>query len=483
MKSINIHKIIVTQDVLDRVPASVARRLQVLPLAFQDDVLYLAVMPGSRADRAVEQVENLTGLMVQPLAADSEKTLQKAIERYYSHEGQIHNQGSASILFDLILNRALQMRASDIHVTPYDGGGCVKLRVDGHLVKDQTLSAATLTELVTVIKIAAKLDIAERRIPMDGNINTVLLGDPVSLRVATVPTLYGEHVTLRLLSQNDNDDLDNLENLGFSEVHESILRSILAEPNGIILLSGPTGSGKTTTLYAALRHLRSDGKRHLISIEDPVEKPVPGVTQIKIDADSERVTFNKALRSVLRHDPDVIMIGEIRDSETADIAVKSALTGHLVLSTLHTNSAAGVLPRLINLEVPPFLVVSTLRLAMAQRLVRVPCTHCVSQRRPTEEECKLFGWDPADESLQVPKAIGCSFCGQTGYSGRIGLYEMIPIDRQVRELLLNGKDEQAFADYAFHTQKLPDLKADGAAKILTGKTTPEEVRTVISTGF
>lgn len=482
MKTVNIHKVIVTQEVLDKVPGQIARRLQVLPLALQEDALYLAVVPGNRAQRSIEQIENLTGLIVQPMAAESETALRKAIERYYSSEEHQKQQGSASILFEQILNRALQMRASDIHITPQESGGTVKLRVDGHLVTDQKLNGSAMTELITVVKIAANLDIAERRVPMDGNINTVLLGDPVSLRVATVPTIHGEHITLRLLTQNDSEDLETLESLGLSPTHLNLLLTALAEPNGIILLSGPTGSGKTTTLYASLRHLRSGGKRHLVSIEDPVEKPVAGVTQIKIDADSERVTFNKALRSVLRHDPDVIMIGEIRDSETADIAVKSALTGHLVLSTLHTNNAAGVLPRLINLQVPAYLVVSTLRLAIAQRLVRTPCVHCVSYRRPTPEECARFDWDADDESLRIPQPNGCSFCGDTGYSGRLGLYEMIPVDRKIRQLLMSGADEQAFADYAFDELKLPSLKRDGADKILAGQTTVEEVLSVVTAG-
>ncbi|MGL4855263.1 MAG: GspE/PulE family protein, partial [Lentisphaeria bacterium] len=249
-------------------------------------------------------------------------------------------------------------------------------------------------------------------------------------------------------------------------------------------LSGPTGSGKTTTLYAGLRHLRKNcTDLHLVSIEDPVEKPIQGVTQIKIDADGERLTFNKALRSVLRHDPDVIMIGEIRDGETGDIAVKSSLTGHLVLSTLHTNSAAGVLTRLINIGIAPFLVASTLRLAIAQRLVRVPCQHCAEKRNPSEEECMEFGWDFADKSLQIPVPKGCSLCGDKGYLGRVGLYEIIPIDNTLRKMILKNTDETDFENYAFNEKKLPSLHTDGAAKILLGKTTIQEVRDVTNTNF
>jgi type IV pilus assembly protein PilB len=478
MNKIDLKKVIVPQQVLDMVPAAVARRLQLLPLNCENDVLLVAACD-AEAIEAIDKLENITGYSVKSVVSREPDVLLKALKRYYPDGLHSSKDENATLLFERIVNRALQLRASDIHISPHKTGGKVKMRIDGQMRSDLDLGAGILTELTSVIKIAANLDIAEKRTPLDGNINLDLLGDQISMRVATIPTLHGEHITLRLLTQDNDASLESISTLGMNEIHYSMLHSALAEPNGIILLSGPTGSGKTTTLYAALRYLATDGRKHLVSIEDPVEKPVKGVTQIKIDTDSGRVTFNKALRSVLRHDPDAIMIGEIRDGETGDIAVKSALTGHLVLSTLHTNSAAGVLTRLINLNIAPFLVASTLRLAIAQRLVRTPCQHCVTQRRPTEAECSEFSWDK-DADLLIPEIKGCSFCGNSGYSGRLGLYEMIPVDREIRKMIMCRTDEQDFADYAFKSLKLPNLKQDGAAKILAGRTTVDEVRAVTS---
>ncbi len=479
MKNIDINKVVVPQQVLDLVPAAVARRLKLLPLSLDNDLLLVACTGEDDAIDAVEQLENITGLAIDAVQADSTELLIKALKRYYPDSLHSGNE-NATLLLDRIINRALQLRASDIHISPTKNSGLVKMRIDGQMRRDMELSRDMITELTSVIKIAADLDIAEKRIPLDGNINMELMGDQVSLRVATVPTVYGEHITLRLLTQDDEEALASIESLGLNDVHTSMLLQSLSDPNGIILLSGPTGSGKTTTLYAALRHMRGDGSKHLVSIEDPVEKPVSGVTQIKVDSDSGRVTFNKALRSVLRHDPDVIMIGEIRDGETGDIAIKSSLTGHLVLSTLHTNSASGVLTRLINLGIAPFLVASTLRLAIAQRLVRTPCRHCVQYRRPTPEECEEFKWNQEDESLKIPEVTGCSFCGDTGYSGRLGLYEMIHVDREIKRMIMSGADEHDFEEYAFSKRGLPSLKFDGAAKITQGKTTIEEVRAATS---
>lgn len=477
--TINLKKIVVPQEVLNLVPAAMAQRYQILPISATEDVLTIAITPNNYNDSAIAQIETMTSRGVVTVETEQERSLQKAIERYYS-EMDVKNATNANILFDRIINRALQARASDIHITPNAEGAYVKMRIDGRLRIDSQISQGACTELTSVIKIIAKLDIAEKRTPLDGNITLDVRGDPISLRVATIPTIYGEHITLRLLAQTDDTELENLENLGMSKIHLKLFHETIAHPNGILLLSGPTGSGKTTTLYAALRQLRTGAYRHLVSIEDPVEKPIPGVTQIKVDADNERVTFNKALRSVLRHDPDVIMIGEIRDAETADIAVKSSLTGHLVLSTLHTNSAAGVLTRLINLGVSPYLIAGSLRLAVAQRLVRSPCPHCTQMRRPTPDECSIFNWDPANENLKVPETCGCTLCGETGYIGRIGLYEMIPVDAGLRNIILQGARENEIAHYAYETLKLPSIRQDGAQKILQGLTTIEEVRTMIS---
>ncbi len=482
MNRISIRKISIPDKVLSVLPPAAAHRFHALPLSFENEVLTVAILPDDDAFYVADSLESETGYAVKCIAADDSNDLYTALKRYYPPELQ-RSGNNATALFSLLLNRALQLRASDIHISPGEHDAAVEVRIDGSMRVDRHLDSNTYTELVAVIKIAANLDIAEKRTPLDGSINTVLDGEKISLRVATIPTIYGEHITLRLLTQDHGEELEQIDALGMSQVHRELFCKALAEPNGIILLSGPTGSGKTTTLYAALRRLRESGSLHLVSIEDPVEKPVDGVTQIRIDSDGERLTFNKALRSVLRHDPDVIMIGEIRDGETGDIAVKSALTGHLVLSTLHTNSAAGVLTRLVNIGVAPFLVAATLRLAIAQRLVRVPCPHCVGKRRPTAAECEEFGWDVNDGTLLVPEVSGCSFCGNKGYAGRIGLYEMIPVDDMMRKMIVKNSDERDFERYAFEQRRLPSLHADGAAKILAGKTTMQEVRDVTNTNF
>lgn len=475
--TISIRKISIPDEVLNRIPSALAHRFQALPLSFSDNTLTVAVSADIDPLDVVYGLENETGYTVEYMVADKTDDLRTALRRFYP---KLRTEGgnTASGLFQQLLNRAIQLRTSDIHICPDQNGADVRMRIDGALRLDRRLDPNTLTELTAVIKIAADLDIAEHRTPLDGSINYDLGEETVSLRIATIPTIYGEHITLRLLTQSPGDELKDVADLGFSELHRNLFLDALSSPNGIILLSGPTGSGKTTTLYASLRKLREDSSLHLVSIEDPVEKPVEGVTQIKIDSGGDRLTFNKALRSVLRHDPDVIMVGEIRDGETADIAVKSALTGHLVLSTLHTNSAAGVLTRLVNIGIAPYLVASTLRLSIAQRLVRVPCPHCVKKRRPTPAECEEFNWDANDPDLLIPEPVGCDFCGGKGYAGRTALYEMIPVENELRKMILKNADEQEFERYAFQQRNLPSLHADGAAKILAGLTTIQEVRNV-----
>ncbi len=481
MKIIDISKIVVPSEALDAVPGAVARRLKLLPLKLEDDSLMVAAAdPEDIA--ALDQLESIVGREVKALPVVDAAVLEKALLRYYPDSVLSGTADNAAALFEQLINRALQQKASDIHVDPLREGGVVRMRIDGRMREDRRLTADTLNELVSRIKVLASLDIAEKRMPLDGQISLPLMDDVIDLRIATVPTIYGEHVTLRLLTQDDGGSLESVDKLGMNRIHHEMFSRAISCPNGIILLSGPTGSGKTTTLYAALRHLRKGADRHLVSIEDPVEKPVDGVTQIKVDSEGERVTFNKALRSVLRHDPDIVMIGEIRDGETGDIAVKAALTGHLVLSTLHTNSAAGVTSRLGNLGIPTFMIASTLRLAIAQRLVRRPCSHCMSWVDADSLTRSAFGWDPEAE-IKVPEVTGCSFCGNTGYSGRTALYEMIEIDGDIRKLVLQGADEPEISRAAFGRKKLPSLRLDGAKKIIEGLTTVEEVEAVTIEDF
>jgi type IV pilus assembly protein PilB len=476
MKTLDMRRVAAAQDALDRVPGAVARRLGLLPLAVEDDTLRVAARDMDDM-AAQDQLESVVGMRIEAVPVESVDALETALRRYYPDTSVFGEGDGALVLLDRIVNRAMQIRASDIHIDPTAEAGVVRMRVDGRMRLDRQLDAATTAELIAAVKVMASLDIAEKRTPLDGNISMESMGDEVNLRVATIPTIHGERVTLRLLSREQVDDLQGLASLGMGPEHYSLFLRTLAYPSGVIILSGPTGSGKTTTLYASLRHLRGSGALHLVSIEDPVEMPVPGVTQIRVDADSDRVTFNGALRSVLRHDPDVIMIGEIRDAESADIAVKAALTGHLVLSTLHTNDSVGVLTRLVNLGVSPYLVASTLRLAVAQRLVRRPCPYCMELAEPTPEARHLFGWDE-DPDVRVPEPHGCSYCENTGHTGRLGLFEMVPLTASVRRLIVEGRSEDELARHVFEEQGNTTLRQDGAAKVLQGDTTVAEVQRV-----
>jgi type IV pilus assembly protein PilB len=475
-KKIDLRRIRIAREVLGFIPGAFARKMKILPIAEEAGVLTVLMADIADLD-TIGKLENLTQLIVKPLQIENEEQLTLAVRRYYPNS---YKGDGAEAMFDAIINRALQMKCSDIHLSPTKLGGLIKMRLDGRIHLEQELESSAMMELVSFIKVMAGLDISEKRIPLDGNISIDDDNQRINLRIATIPTLYGEHLTMRLLAGEMISGLDNLETLGMTSKHYELYSSALKNPNGIVLLSGPTGSGKTTTLYASLRKFALTGDRHIITIEDPVEMPLENVTQIKVDSDDDRVSFSKALKSILRHDPDIIMIGEIRDFETADIAVKSALTGHLVFSTLHTNSAAAILTRLINLGLNPFLVAATLNIAVAQRLVRRPCEYCMEWVKPDEktqiliENCSLISPDKYN-SLLIPKVNGCSFCSNTGYAGRTAIYEMLPVDENIKKMIIAGTSEMELLDEMVNAYKLPSLKDDGIAKVINGLTTFEEV--------
>ena len=466
--------------VLKLLPAKTARAIGALPLSSEGDTVKVCLADATDFS-AVERVEALLpGRKVVFVEAQDPGDFRRALRENYPDAAMTGDLERPENLFAHVMRRALARNASDIHVCPAETETLVRLRVDGRLVTDISVTSAAASEFVSYIKVLASLDIAEKRAPQDGNIDTNVNGLEVSLRVATVPTIHGEHVTLRILSQTrETKQLDTLDNLGLHPRQLRLFEDALEMPDGVVILSGPTGSGKTTTLYAALRRLALPDDLHLVSIEDPVEKPVAGVTQIKVDSRQERVSFDKALRSVLRHDPDVVMIGEIRDGETATTALRSALTGHLVLTTLHTNSAPGILTRLVDLGVPPYLVASTLRLAVAQRLLRRPCRECMTWETADAETCRRYGWDEAN-APKVPKVRGCAYCGNTGYSGRTAIYEMLPVGESVRKLLLRGESEGEIYRHLKDTAPDLTLRGDALAKVLEGETTLEEYRATVA---
>lgn len=477
--TIDVSRVRLSYETLRLIPARLARATGALPLSLEGDVL--AVCLADATDFAArERLEAFfPGKRLEFFEADDREDFRRALRENYPDAALSRDAMKCADFFAHVIRRALGLGASDIHVCPEEIETLVRLRIDGRLQTDNIVTQENTAEFVSYIKVLADLDIAEKRTPQDGSIDTVVDGTTVSLRVATVPTIHGEHVTLRLLSQiRQTRQLDSIENLGLHARQLKLFTDALDAPDGVVILSGPTGSGKTTTLYAALRRLSASGDLHLISIEDPVEKPVPGVTQIKVDSRHERVSFEKALRSVLRHDPDVVMIGEIRDGETASTALRSALTGHLVLTTLHTNSAPGILTRLVDLGVPAYLVASTLRLAVAQRLLRRPCRECMTWEPADRETCARFGWD-FNDSPKIPCAHGCAYCGNTGYSGRTAIYEMLPVGDEVRRHLLNGESEGEIYRWLKKTAPALTLTGDALAKVLEGETTLEELKSVI----
>jgi general secretion pathway protein E len=368
-------------------------------------------------------------------------------------------------LINGIIAEAVRAGASDIHLEPFETALTVRMRVDGVLRETLSLSPRITPLLVSRIKVMARLDIAEKRVPQDGRISLALGGKALDVRVSTLPARAGERVVLRILDK-DQADL-TLNELGMSVEALEVFRSALREPNGIILVTGPTGSGKTTSLYAGLS-LLNDATRNILTVEDPVEYAVDGVGQTQVNA-KVGMTFAAGLRAILRQDPDVVMVGEIRDVETANIAVQAALTGHLVLSTVHTNDAAGAVTRLRDMGVEPFLLASTLRLVVAQRLVRRLCSHCRRSEPADAPTARLSGL-PLGQTVWRPQ--GCEHCNQTGYVGRVGLYELIRIDDRVRRLIAADAGEDAIAAIAFETGGV--LADQARTMVLDGVTSVEE---------
>jgi general secretion pathway protein E len=368
-------------------------------------------------------------------------------------------------LINGIIADAARQGVSDIHIEPYETGLVIRMRVDGLLRETLRMPPHVAPVVVSRIKVMARLDIAERRVPQDGRIGLTIGGKSLDVRVSTLPSRAGERVVLRILDK-ENAGID-LDVLGMPPAIHQLCRDALAEPNGIVLVTGPTGSGKTTTLYAGLR-LLNDGSRNILTVEDPVEYAVDGVGQTQVN-DKVGLSFAAGLRAILRQDPDVVMVGEIRDRETADIAVQASLTGHLVLSTVHTNDAVGAITRLRDMKIEPFLIASTLRAVIAQRLVRRLCSDC---REPTQAPASVSALLGFDSGTVIYEARGCAECGNSGYRGRIGVFEAIRIDETIRRLINSSGDEAVIASHAF--RDTPDLGAAARALVRDGVTTAEE---------
>jgi len=374
-------------------------------------------------------------------------------------------------LVNHILSQSIKARASDIHIEPYQDSFKVRYRIDGILYDLLTPPKWIQAALISRIKVMAKLNIAEKRLPQDGRLDIKIGAQDIDVRVSTIPTQFGERVVLRLL--NKTSAVFDLPEIGLSPDRLALLKDLVHSPNGIILNTGPTGSGKTTTLYAILTTINKPDI-NIITIEDPVEYQIKGISQIQVNPKIE-LTFARGLRSIVRQDPDVILIGEIRDKETADIAVQSALTGHLVFSTLHTNDSASAITRLVDIGVEPFLISSSLIAVIAQRLLRTLCSDCKEAYKPNDLAFKSIGMDPERFSdRRIYRARGCENCFHTGYKGRNAIFEIMVLNEELRSLILKSYDSNVIKKRALEMNML-SLRQDGIQKLLNGVTTIEEV--------
>ncbi|MEM9838286.1 MAG: type II secretion system ATPase GspE [Pseudomonadota bacterium] len=373
-------------------------------------------------------------------------------------------------LINALIAEAVKTRASDIHVEPYEGALSIRLRIDGVLREVLSLPPKMTPVLTSRVKVMARLDIAEKRVPQDGRISLAMGGRLVDVRVSTLPSRFGERLVMRLLDK-EQAQLD-LDALGMPEAIRERFKHVLRKPNGVILVTGPTGSGKTTTLYAALTLINDPGV-NILTVEDPVEYALDGVGQTQVNA-KVGMTFATGLRAILRQDPDIVMVGEIRDVETAQIAVQASLTGHLVLSTVHTNSAIGAVTRLRDMGVEPFLLSPTIAGVLAQRLVRRLCPSCKEEYEPDAAEREMLG---APRGTKIYRPKGCPACNHTGYEGRIGLYELVVVNENLRKLIHDDAGEQELKREAF--KDVPTLAQSGYEHVLAGRTSLAEVLKVV----
>jgi type II secretion system protein E len=480
-------------EALEIVPSEFALRHQLIPLHQNDDTLTVA-MANPLDIQAMDDLRLLTGLDIAPMLAapadirrhGEQFYMSRMIQDVQEAERAIEDEESLDVadlqkmareelviqMVNLIINQAIQDRASDIHIEPFEKELRVRYRVDGVLHEVNAPPKRFHPAIVSRIKILSDMNIAERRLPQDGRMRIRSSGRQIDLRISTVPTLYGEGVVMRILDKQTA--MLGLTELGMERGMFSRFRRLIQEPHGIILVTGPTGSGKTTTLYASLNEIYSVEKK-IITVEDPVEYQLNGVNQIQVQPQIG-LTFADGLRHIVRQDPDIIMVGEIRDAETVEISIHAALTGHLVFSTLHTNDAAGAVSRLLDMGAEPYLVASSLIGTVAQRLVRLNCPRC---REPYEEKPEVLreiGIDP-DQVKRTPlmRGTGCPECRGVGFRGRSGIYEMLTVDENVRRMIIERQSASAIKQYAQKQQGMVSMLQDGRDKVLQGQTTIQEV--------
>jgi type IV pilus assembly protein PilB len=490
---INLYRYPFDTSLLTLVPKEMAKRNLVIPLKKEGEKLFVA-MSDPMDFFTVDDLRLSTGFHIETAIATKDDII-RAINKYYdSNEGfedliGINSPPLDSIqeeklteadspiirMVNQLLSSASASKASDIHIDPQETKVVIRYRIDGILRVERVLPKHLQNVLIARIKIMANLDITENRIPQDGRIKANLDFHPIDLRVSTLPTVFGEKVVMRILDMGST--LNDIEKLGFNKHNLSRFKDMVQKPNGIVLITGPTGSGKSSTLYAALNKLNSE-EVNIITIEDPVEYQLEGINQIQVNP-NVGMSFAAGLRSILRQDPNIIMVGEIRDKETVEVAVRASLTGHLVLSTMHTNDALSSVTRMIDMGVEPFLVASSLSGVVAQRLVRKICRDCADTNTPTKREIDIFS-KRGIHIETVWKGRGCSSCNMTGYRGRIAVHEVLAVDDELRRAIMNEEPVTTLREIAVRNRTI-FLIDDGLLKVKQGLTTTEEVLRVAIT--
>lgn len=477
----------VDTDVTAKIPKQLAVKYNALATEIADGRMTV-VMSDPLNFYAQEDLKQIAGMPLKIILAEHD-VIDAAIEHNYSEVGAKIAAKKANIsaadfeiptldaaddedapvinLINSLLARGYTTNVSDIHIEPFDDFTQVRMRVDGMIIDYVTLSKSLHASVIARIKIMSNLDIAEKRVPQDGNFRAVVEGYDISIRVSVIPTVHGEKAVLRFLSSNTA--IDKAGYFGMEpDAYKSVMK-MLSAPNGIIYITGPTGSGKTTTLYMILDRL-SQGQVNISTIEDPVEKALPRINQMSVNT-AAGLTFETGLRAILRQDPDIIMLGETRDSETASISVRAAITGHLVLSTLHTNDAVSSIVRLEDMGLAPYLVANSVVGIVAQRLVRKVCNNCAYECEPTAEEKAVIG----NDIPKIRKGRGCNLCNNTGYKGRVSIHEMVLIDKTLKRMIANGAETEDMLEYCKKEQGMKMLGESAIELVRKGITTPEEV--------
>lgn len=483
---ININQYPIDLEAVQLVPKDLAKQHLLMPIR-KDKNKLLVAMADPLDYFALEELRMATGYHIEPAIAAKDE-IYRAITKYYDlqesmeevlsdlsptetiDEARVTDEDSPVVrLVNQIIANALAQRASDIHFDPQEADFRVRYRVDGILRTERSLPKHMQNIIIARIKIMANLNITENRLPQDGRIKTTINFRPVDIRVSSLPTIFGEKVVMRILDLSNA--VNQLERIGFSENNLKAFVSMLEKPNGIVLITGPTGSGKSSTLYAALNRLNNE-EVNIITVEDPVEYQLDGINQIQVN-ENVGLTFASGLRSILRQDPDIVMIGEIRDTETAQIAIRASLTGHLVLSTLHTNSSVAALTRLVDMGIEPFLISSSMNGVVAQRLVRRVCKDCGEQVQASDREKQLFQSRNMDIDV-VFRGKGCPSCNFTGYRGRVAIHEVLTVDSQIRNLISDSASTSTIRQYV-KEKGMKFLIDDGFEKVQKGITTTEEI--------